>query len=77
MRLAEKVGKIGNWRAVESAQRHLKRVFFDWRHGLSPGLDGLISAVDPNSIRSVAQTSPRATRAMAGLVSQPSGNGWR
>jgi SAM-dependent methyltransferase len=66
MRLAEKVGKLGNGKAVESAQRHLKRVFFDWRHGSRLDLYGLISAIDPNQFETLRKHH---------LARDPS-NGW-
>jgi SAM-dependent methyltransferase len=46
MRLAEKVGKLGNGKAVESAQRHLRRAIFDWRRGIRLDPESLVEKID-------------------------------
>ena len=66
MRLAEKVGKLGNGKAVESAQRRLRRLIFDWRHGFRLDPDGLISAIDPKRFEALRKHH---------LAREPS-NGW-
>src|SRR5689334_5086281 len=66
MRWAEKVGKLGNGKAVDSAQRRLRRMIFDWRHGFGLDPEGLISAIDSSQFEALRQRH---------LARDP-GNGW-
>jgi SAM-dependent methyltransferase len=66
MRLAEKVGKIGNGRAIESAQRHWRRMVSDWRHGIRLDPDGLVEAIDRGQFEALRKRH---------LTRDP-GNGW-
>ena len=66
MRLAEKVGKLANGKAVGSAQRHWRRILFDLRHGLRLDPDGLITIIDRREFEALRQRH---------LARDP-GNGW-
>jgi len=46
MRLAEKVRKLGNGKAIESMQRHFGEIMTRWRYGIRLDPDGLIKVIE-------------------------------
>src|SRR5215468_799377 len=66
MRLAEKVGKLGNGKAIASMQRHVGEVITRWRYGIRLDPEGLIKVIDRKQFEAVRKRH----------FDRDPGNGW-